>query len=558
MSRLIRWQLLIAFSGIALVGVFLFSIAVSRTTVLVPDVGGTYIEGVAGAPQFVNPLLAQYNQVDRDLVALVFNGLTRTNSQDEPEPDLALRWVVSPDGITYVFNLRRDVRWSDGELFTADDVVFTISLIQHPDFPGVPDLANLWRTVRVEKLDDYTVRFQLQQPFPAFLDYTSIGIVPKHVLAAVPAGALTTHAFNTHPVGTGPFVLSEISTRRAVLVPNPRYFGRKRPYLAAIEFRFYPTHEHLLTAYRAGEIMGISDVPPHLFPQVARIPELNVYSARISGFFIVYLNLQDVDHSPFFQTARVRQALLYGLDRQALIDSALNGQALVAHGPIRSWIWAYDPGVRQYPYDPAQASALLDEAGWTDTDGDGTRDRKGVAFHFSVLTSDDLVAVALAQGMARQWEQLGIRVQVETLGAGLGDRLRAHDFQAALVELVLSGDPDPYPMWDQTQIENGQNYGGWDNSKASAAIAEARRLVDREPRKQHYSEFQQVFADEVPALIIANPVYTYAVDQAVKMVQMGPLVTPSDRLRNVADWYINMRRVVVAEARHQPSTPLPQ
>jgi peptide/nickel transport system substrate-binding protein len=558
MSRLIRGQILIAFSGIVLVGVFLFSVAVSRTTVLVPDVGGTYIEGVAGAPQFVNPLLADFNQVDRDLVALVFNGLTRTNSQDEAEPDLALRWAVSPDGITYLFSLRRDVRWSDGELFTADDVIFTIGLMQDPNFPGVPDVANLWRTVRVDKMDDYTVRFQLQQPFPAFLDYTSVGILPKHLLGTVTAQTLTTHSFNTHPVGTGPFMLSDISTRRAVLVPNPRYFGRKRPYLAAIEMRFYPTHENLLTAYQAGEIMGISEVPPHLFPQVARFPDLNVYSARISGFYIVYLNLQDEDRSPFFQTARVRQALLYGLDRQALIDSALNGRGLVAHGPIRSWIWAYDPNVRQYDYDPDQARRLLDESGWTDSDGDGIRDRKGVALRFSLLVGDDSVAIALAQGIASQWAQLGVAANVETLGAGLGDRLRSHNFQAALAELVLSGDPDPYPMWDQTQIEGGQNYGGWDNSKASTAIEEARRLVDREARKTLYSEFQRIFADEVPALIIANPVYTYAVDQDVKQVQIGPLVTPSDRFRNVADWYINTRRVIVSEARQERLTPLPQ
>jgi len=161
----------------------------------------------------------------------------------------------------------------------------------------------------------------------------------------------------------------------------------------------------------------------------------------------------------------------------------------------------------------------------------------------------------LAGGMAEQWAQLGMAVSVEPLGAGLGDRLRTHNFQAAVVELVLSGDPDPYPMWDQTQIENGQNYGGWDNRRASQALEEARRLTDREQRKAYYNEFQRIFAEEVPALIIANPVYTYAVDQSVKLVQIGPLVTPSDRFRNVADWYMNTRRVIVAEARRQSPTP---
>ena len=555
MGRLIRWQAIIALSGIVLVGVFLLSIAISRTTVLVPDEGGVYVEGMAGAPQYVNPLLAQYNQVDKDLVALVFNGLTRANSQDEPQPDLAERWAESPDGLTYLFHLRRDVRWSDGEGFSADDVVFTIRLIQDPDFAGVPDLAEVWRTVTVEKIDDYTVRFQLKEPFPAFLDYTGIGILPQHLLSGIAARDLPSHRFNTHPVGTGPFTLTEISVRRATLVPNPRFFGQKRPYLEGIEFRFYPTYEQLLTAYQSGEIMGISYIPPYLFPRVAGISSLNVYSARISGFYMVYLNLQDAGRSPFFQDAKVRQALLYALDRQALIDKALSGQGLVADGPVRSWTWAYDSHVPGFGHDATRAQTLLDEARWTDTDGDGIRDKKGIPLRFTLLTSDDPVTAGLARAMVEQWVPLGIAAQVEALGAGLGDRLRTHNFQAALVQLVLSGDPDPYPMWDQTQIENGQNYGGWDNRKASEALEAARRLADREQRKVYYDEFQSIFAQEVPALIIANPVYTYAVDKAVKLVQIGPLVTPSDRFRNLADWYMNTRRVIVAEARRQSLTP---
>ncbi len=94
------------------------------------------------------------------------------------EPDLASSWTVSPDGLTYLFHLRRDVRWSDGEPFAADDVLFTLGLMQDPDFPGVPDLSALWRTVTVEKVDAYTVRFHLSEPFPSFADYTTIGILP--------------------------------------------------------------------------------------------------------------------------------------------------------------------------------------------------------------------------------------------------------------------------------------------------------------------------------------------------------------------------------------------
>lgn len=551
-----RWQALIALSGITLVGVFLFSIALSRTTVLVPDEGGIYTEGLAGAPQYLNPLLAQYNQVDEDLVALIFNGLTRVNEKGEAEPDLASRWAVSPDGLTYLFYLRRDVRWSDGEPFDADDVLFTIGLMQDPDFPGVPYLADLWRTVSVEKVDAYTVRFRLKEPFPPFADYTTIGILPEHLLGDVPARDLLTHPFNTRPVGTGPFLLENISAERALLVPNKRYVSprgrnvrREQPYLAGIEFRFYPTYERLLTAYQAGEVQGISYVPPYLFPEAAALTSLNLYSARLSSYQIVYLNLQDPDGSPFFADARVRRALLLGLDRQALIDEALNGQGIVANGPIRPWIWAYDTELPSVEYNPVQAEALLAEANWLDTDGDGTRDKNGHPFQFTLLTGDDPVFTRLGRAMAQQWARYGISVQVEPLGAGLSDRLRARDFQAVLVELLLSGDPDPYPLWHQTQIEGGQNYGGWDNREASEALEQARYVTDRDQRKVYYVQFQRIFAEETPALIITYPTYTYAVDESVRNVQIGPLVSPSDRFRNIADWYINTRRVILAEAR---------
>ena len=564
MGRYIRWQALIALGGIILVGVFLFSIAVTRTTLLVPDEGGVYVEGVAGAPQAINPLLAQYNQVDQDLAALIFNGLTRTTDSGEPEPDLASSWSVSPDGLTYLFHLRRDVRWSDGQPFDADDVLFTIRLMQDPTFPGVPFLADLWRNVSVEKVDEYSVQFRLQEPLPTFVDYTNLGMLPEHILAGVSAGDLLTHPFNTQPIGTGPFVLDQISAERAVLRPNPRYVSppgqnirRQQPYLSAIEFRFYPTYEQVLTAYQAGEIQGIGYIPPYLLPEASQLEQLSLYTARQAGVQMAYLNLQDPQGSPFFQDARVRRALLLALDRQALIDDALNGQGIVADGPIRSWNWAYDQDLPPAPYDLAQAETLLDEAGWSDSDGDGIRDKQGRPLQFTLLTGDDPVFVGLGQAMAAQWAKAGLSVQVRSLGAGLSDRLRSHDFQAALVELLLTGDPDPYPLWHQTQIEGGQNYGGWDNRDASEALEQARYLTSRDERKPYYVEFQRIFAEEVPALMIAYPTYAYGVDQSVRNVQIGPMVSPADRFRTFADWYINTRRVIVAEAEYLGSAQRP-
>jgi peptide/nickel transport system substrate-binding protein len=217
MGRYIRWQAILTLTGIAMTLAFLSFLSFSRTTITIPDVGGVYVEGVAGTPQFINPLLAQYNQVDQDLSALIFNGLTRIDGEGELKPDLAESWQVSEDRLIYVFKLRQDLRWQDGEPFTAADVLFTIDLMQDPEFPGVSYLHQLWATVVAEQLDPYTIRFILPEYFPSFTQFTTIGILPRHLLRALPARDLLNHPFNLKPVGTGPFKLDEVNAEFARL-----------------------------------------------------------------------------------------------------------------------------------------------------------------------------------------------------------------------------------------------------------------------------------------------------------------------------------------------------
>ncbi len=554
MGRHIRWQAILALTGIAMTMAFLGFLAFSRTTVTIPDVGGTYTEGIAGMPQFINPLLAHYNQVDQDLTALIFNGLTRSDGQGGLEPELAKSWEISEDGLAYLFRLREDVRWQDGQPFTADDVLFTIGLMQSPEFPGVPYLGQLWQTVTAEKLDEHTVRFTLPEPFPAFADFTTIGILPGHLLQDMPARDLLNHPFNLEPVGTGPFMLDEVNAQFARLTVNPFYSGPK-PRLAHLEFRFYPSYQATIAAYENGEVQGIGYIPPQAMPEVKEIESLNLYTARLSGYEIIYLNLQDPETAPFFQQVEVRRALLYALDRQAVIDQALNGQGLVATGPIRPWSWAYNPEQPVIRFDQNQARMLLEEAGWLDTDGDGLRDKAGLPLAFTLLSSDDPDRVNVAQAVSRQWEEIGISARVEVIGAGLGERLAQHDFQAALAQVFLPGDPDPYPLWHLSQIEGGQNYAGWNHDEASRLLEAARTITNQGRRNDFYFQFQQIFAEEVPSLILFYPVFTYGVSEEVYDVQVAPMTIPSDRFRTLPNWYVLTRRVIYSEVQYQEIEP---
>lgn len=553
MTRTVRWQALLIGAGMALVGILLTYLALTYTTITVPTAGGTYVEGVAGVPHAINPLLSAYNDADQDLCALVFSGLTRFGSDGAVEPALAQEWEISLDGLTYVFHLRPNVRWHDGAPFTADDVLFTVRLLQDPDYPGPADIGVLWRTVQVEKEGDYTVRFLLSEPFAPFLDYTTIGLLPAHLLDGVRAAELPGLDFNLRPVGTGPFQVEEVQVEKGeialvLLQRNPYYYG-PGPLLEHIRFRFYPSYQSVFRAYQIGEVEGVSQVTLESMPQAQAAMELNLYSAQLARDTMVFLNLGREETLPFFQEKEVRQALLYALDREGIVERLLAGQGLVAHSPVVAGTWAYDEQVPRYRYDPDRARSLLDRAGWTLPPGAFARNKEGQPLVFTLLASTDPLQTAIAEEIARQWRELDLQVTV-VLSSPLGvrDALERRDYEAALVEIALPGDPDPYPLWHQTQITSGQNYAGFDHRQMSEIIETARIVVDPAQRAELYHQFQRLFVEEVPAILLYHPIYTYGVDQKVKGVQIGPLMIPSDRLITANRWYVAVRRIIVSQA----------
>jgi peptide/nickel transport system substrate-binding protein len=553
-TRYIRWQILLIILGVVLVGILLTYLAVNYTTVVRPGHGGTYVEGVAGTPHHLNPLLlGGYGGVDRDICALLFSGLTRLDERGEVEADLAREWEITPDGLSYTFYLRSNAYWHDGTPVTAADVVFTIELLQDPGFPGSPALgSSVWQAVTVEQVDRRAVRFTLPEPYAPFLDYTTVGILPVHLLGDIQAVDLPTLEFNFGPVGSGPFRLEEIEVQDETIVSMvleqfPRHY-RYRPYLDRIQFRFYPSDQTAFNAYEAGEVEGIARVTAADLSRAPAFPSLDLFSAQIAEYGLVFLNLGRSDL--FFQEPEVRRALLYALDRQRIVDNALDGQAVVAHSPFIPGTWAYSDGITRYGHDPDMADALLNEVGWVRSLEDGgLRRRGGRRLAFSLLTSSEPERVEVAHMLVEQWAAVGVTVTTEIVSPlEVREALEERDFEAILVHVALPGDPDPYPLWHETQVENGQNYAGFIHRRASEVVEQARIAVDPETRQALYHEFQEIFAQEVPALLLYVPVYTYGVDARIHDVQVSPLMYPSDRFRTVSDWWIVPRRVFVSEA----------
>ncbi len=537
MFQRLRWQLLVTIAGLLLVAGLLANLARNQSlNRVMPAEQATYTEGLAGRVQFLNPLLWE-TDAEHDLVTLIFSGLTRTDAQGQIIPDLADSWTVMDQGLTYVFTLRENAKWHDGTPVTADDVVYTISLLQDKTSDLLPEQSLLWRTATVDKLDSRTVRFSLSEPLAPFLDYTTLPLLPAHRLKNITPQALRQVSFNTAPIGSGPFRLVELTDEHVKLQAFEDFYG-PQPYLKEIDFRLYPDLPSELTAYQAGSIQGISQIPALDLATVATLEDLAIYSAQQASCVAVFLNLD----RPALQDKRVRQALRMAVNRQQLVDAYLAGQGVVADSPIFPGSWAYAPDLRSTQYNADAARALLKEAGWTDTDNDGIRDRDNLPLAITLVTNDDPTRKVMAEAIAEQWADIGIRTSVRTanLATLRTQYLEPRNFDAVLYGWAQStADPDPYPLWHSSQIEGGLNFAGLKNNAIDNLLEAGRQTTDIEERRRLYRKFQTAFAEEVPAILLYYPVYHYGVNARVQNIQLPhTLFQPSDRFRTLYRWYL--------------------
>lgn len=541
MLRQLRRQVIIAAFSLALIAVVLAGTRTLAASTRVPAAGGVYVEGVVGHPTYLNPLLSPFNNADQDVVSLVFSGLTRLKRDGTVVGDLASRWTVSPDGKLYTFYLRPDAVWQDGQPVTAADVIFTINEIQSPSFPGSPEIANLWKSVKVTQVNSHTVQFQLATPYVPFLEYTTVGILPEHILHGTVGRNLLTTGFNAQPIGSGPFMVRSATLQSVTLEPNPHYYGKK-PYLAGITFRYYDNFPSALDALRRGDIQGLGNIPSADALGLANNPRLHLLQVpEYSKLNVMVLNTQ----SSLFSDDLVRRALDLAIDRSEVIQAAIGGEGVPAAGPIMPNSWAFVPQPKAYVYNPTEAAKLLDQAGWVEPKPGAVREKGGVPFRFVLLAVNEPNRLREAQDISKQLRAIGIEADVQTAGwSGIvQDFLAPRHFDAVLTEIYSpTADPDPYPFWDSSQIKGGLNVAGWSNRIADQLLEDGRQNQNRTVRKQDYANFQSLFAQEQPSILLYYPVYAYAVPSSLHGVQLGMMIQSADRFENVTDWYMRTQR----------------
>jgi peptide/nickel transport system substrate-binding protein len=445
-----------------------------------PNTPRTLVVALESSPTYLDPRYATDAYSER-VSKLIFNGLVRPDENSRLQPDLAESWQAI-DERTYVFRLRRGVRFHNGAPLTAVDVKFTYDSVLDPATRS-PKRGSLKFLESVDQLGPYEVRFRLAAPFAPFLQELSLGIVPY---GAAPA----THI----PAGSGPFSLAEFSPgERAVLKANPAYRDGA-PAVSTLVFKVIPDAIVRVLEFKKGSVDFIQNYfEPDMLPWLAKNTPATILSEQGTIFQYIGMNLEH----PILARREVRRALGHAIDREAIVRHILKGLAVPATGLLSPRHWAYEAEVAQYSYDPEAAKRLLDQAGFPDPDGDGPLPR----FKLSYKTTNVDLRKRIAETLKDQLARAGIELEVRGYewGTFYGD-IKKGNFHLYSLDWVGVLDPDIYHQLFHSESvpPNGNNRGRYRNPALDDLLEQGRRAGTIEERRRIYGRVQQVLADDLP------------------------------------------------------------
>ena len=454
--------------------------------------GGTITIGHSSIPSIINPILTS-DTISVTLTNLLFSSLVDFDINRNIIPDLAKSWEVSRNGLVWTFYLREDVKFHDGHPLTAEDLEFTYRTIMDPKSKS--PIAERYELLDgFETEGDYIFRIFLKYPSAPFLGRVTWPIAPKHLLENAD---ICSTEFNHNPIGSGPFKMSEWrKDNTIVLEANPHYFQQDRPIIDKLIFKVYPDRKSAIQAINTGE-MDISlnlTTPDVLFMNGGR--KFRTYATLNSSYYALFFNLDD----PLFRDLRVRMAMDYAIDKEAIIKNQLKGYGEICTGPFGVRSWANNPEIQPTPHSVENARMLLSQAGWRSETEDGPIEKDGKPFEMTVMVpSAHDVLERIAVGIKAQLAKSGIRTKLVMGGASE----TKNGFQAILARAIVGTDPDyTYSFW------HSQGGGGvlasYSNPSVDSLLEQGRRISDMEQRKNIYRRIHEIIHDDYPAIFLVS------------------------------------------------------
>src|SRR3989344_1468863 len=457
-------------------------------SVLLPDKGGSLYEGIIGQPHFINPVLAIADP-DRDMTSLVYAGLMRQDGMGGLVPELAERYEISEDGLSYTFYIRKGVEFQDGKDVTVNDIIFTIEIAKNP-IAKSPMRAG-WEGVEIEKVDDKTLKFWLKRPYAPFLENATMGILPKHIWKDIPIEQLSLSELNLSPVGAGPYKISKSSKNGSALTSltlnSFSNYALGEPYICKIVFNFYPSEIELLNAYQNGDIDSISAISPQNLSKITR-RDGDIKSLNLPRIFGTFFNQNE---KPIFLEKPVRQALEMSIDKKQIVRDVLGGYAKEISSPIPEGSFGAI-ALTESEFNLDKAKTLLEKNGWKFSQEkmiymkeEKKQATKELSFSISTSNAPDLIRTANI--LKSSWEKLGAKVDVK--------------------------------------------------------VFEISDLNQNVIRSKKYEDFQKEVQADSPSIFLYSPSFIYILPKKIKGVDTEDIVTPSERFANIYKWYIDTKYV---------------
>ncbi len=545
---------------------------------VVPIAGGVYSEGLIGSPKYINPLYSTVSDVDNDLSQLVYSSLFKRGPNGELINDLISEHLISEDNKEYTFNIRADVKWRDNTLLTADDVLFTFAAIKNSQYKS--PLRQSFAGVEAERLGDHSFKFILVDPYAAFLELLTFGILPADLWAQIPPETASLAELNLKPVGSGLYQFDELIKDKNgniieySLKANSDYYNT--PALIDLKFLFYPDFVEAVAAMNDNSIDGLSYLPQNYKTDLLTPKAYCFHKLYLPQLTVVFFNQE---HNKVLADKAVRHALIYALDRNDIINNTLSGDAYVVDSPILANSFAYNPEIKKYDHNKAKAEELLDSIDWkksnisTDdislaeedinSEDEDIRAKAGMILNMgegewrkkddnyliiSLKTVERNENRAVLEAIKKYWEEIGVKTNVDILPLARiqNEVIRTREFDALFYGQIVGADPDPYAFWHSSQTgENGFNIANFVNKEADQLLEDARLSSDQAVRQEKYFTFQNIIAEEVPAIFMYSPIYTYVQTKDVKGFNVTNILFPKDRFTNINEWYIKTGKKLI-------------
>lgn len=508
--------------------------------------GGVYAEAVLGPIDTLNPLYAVSN-AERSASQLIFSRLLDYDSTGHLRDDLATSITPDKSRRIYTVTLRKDAMWHDGQPVTAADIVYTVEAMKNPDIRSV--MRSSWLDVKAAAVDTYTVQFSLPAPHAAFLHALTFSVLPKHILASVPAGSMRENMFSLSPVGSGPFSLrllqsSGVRGNQKVAHLNAwEEYYRGAPKLSRFELHAYDTPEAIARAVTTRDVNAATDINT----VTSKLPKSMVTESypTNAGVYALFNT-----SSSTLSNVSVRKALQLSVDNAAL-RKAVGNQVPALDGPfLKGQI--EDVELPQAPLrDQAEAKRLLDKAGWRQPREGGARvNKRGEPLKLRLKVLKDRYEAAF-DSLASQWRQVGVEVEITKFDASDSSQsfarvvLQPRDYDILVTRLDIGADPDVFAYWHSSQVNStGLNFANYRSAVSDDALLSARLRNERALRAEKYRTFTKQWYADTPAIGLYQTVAVYTHSKLTDSLQRGQKMPSSvDRYSNVIYWTADKAQV---------------